>query len=200
MDFADLKEKMEKRGMAACCFASRQELEEVLAEEVREARTIGFGGSMTLWELGLYDIFLKMGKQVYWHWKAEPDQRMAVLQRAGGADVYFSGSNAVTEDGRLVNIDGNGNRVSAMAFGSPKRIIIVGKNKICKDLDAAIHRIKTVACPQNARRLKLNTPCVTADCPDCKTSDRMCNFILITEGCPSMTQMKVYFLDEVLGF
>lgn len=200
MDFTQLVRNMESRGIEARAFASRRELEEALAQEIREAGAIGFGGSMTLMQLGLYETFRSMGKQVYWHWKAGPTERMEVLRKAAQADVYFCSGNAVTEDGRIVNIDGNGNRISAMIFGIPKVILIVGRNKVCKDLDAAMERIKREACPPNARRLKLNTPCIAKDCPDCRSADRMCNITMILEGCPNMTRMIVCFLDEDLGY
>lgn len=200
MNIEKVIENLKKREIEAYHFESRSELEKFLENEVDDAKTIAFGGSMTLKTLGLYEKFSEMGKEVIWHWETAPEKRKEALKKASNADIYFSSSNAITQDGRLVNIDGNGNRVAAMAFGIPKVIIIAGKNKICQDLDSAIKRIKQEACPQNAKRLGLNVPCAVASCVDCRSKERMCRVTTIIEGCPNMSKMIVCLLDEDLGF
>lgn len=200
MDFDNVLKGLKRRNIEGYLFKNRSELEIYLEKEIREVQTIAFGGSMTLADLGLYEKFQEMGKEVLWHWKTRPEDRGELLKKAATADVYFSSTNAITSDGRLVNVDGNGNRVSAMIFGVPKVFIIAGKNKIVGDLDAAMNRIKTVACPQNAQRLGANTPCAGSACVDCNSSDRLCNITTIIEGCPNMTKMIVCFLEEDLGY
>lgn len=161
--------------------------------------TIGIGGSATILEMGLYDIFKNRGNKVYWHWKSE--NKKETLDFAKDTDVYLSSVNAITEDGKIVNIDGTGNRVSSMIFGHKQVFLIIGKNKICKDYEAAIERIHTIASPKNAERLNLNTPCrFTGKCNNCDSPDRMCRAEVILHRKPNGTNINIYFIDEELGF
>lgn len=192
--------QLRRRGLEAHFFESRAALEAFLSEEIKSADRIAFSGSMTLEELGLYDRFRAQGKEVLWHWKTEPENRLALLKKAMNAEVYLSSSNAITADGKLINVDGNGNRVAAMIFGIPKVILIVGRNKICKDTEEALQRIKKIATPKNAKRLGAQVPCIKTDCPDCFASDRLCKVTTIIEGKPNLTQLIVCLLDEDLGY
>jgi hypothetical protein len=117
------------------------------------------------------------------------------------ADVYVSSSNAVTEDGKLYNIDGTGNRVGSMTFGPKKVILVCGINKIVKDLDAAVSRVQNRAAPMNARRLALKTPCAeTGVCADCASPQRICNVYVVTAKKPVWTDVTVLLVGEPLGF
>jgi hypothetical protein len=117
------------------------------------------------------------------------------------SDVYLASSNAVTEDGRLINIDMTGNRVVAMIFGPPKVILVVGVNKIVKDVDEGIKRVKNVATPMNARRLGLKVPCAsTGVCTNCDAEDRLCRVTTIIEKRPSRSDISVILVGEELGF
>lgn len=198
--FAQLIDQLRRRGFEAHFFESRAALNEFLLSEIGEADPVAFGGSMTLLELGLYEKLQERGKKVLWHWKTSPENKFAVLKEAMQAAVYLSSTNAVTKDGKLVNVDGNGNRVAAMIFGVPKVIVIAGRNKICADLEEAMKRIKEVATPQNARRLNASVPCVKTDCPDCYSADRLCKVTSIMEGRPNLTQVIICLLDEDLGY
>ncbi len=201
MEIKIVLDNLRKRHIKAEYFADRSELIECILKETIEDKTVGFGGSITLEELGLYEILKASGKEVYWHWKVNPEQRLEILHKAKSTDAYFSSSNAITLDGRLVNIDGNANRVSSMIFGPKKVFIIIGRNKIANDLDDAINRIKTVACPNNARRLGRKVPCaLTNQCADCISLDRMCSVTTIIEGNIPTIDMRVYLLDEVIGY
>ena len=161
---------------------------ETEAEAVSEAlriiggRSVGFGGSRTVDELRLFDRLREQGNRVYWHWKVPKEEKPQTRLDARDADVFLCSVNAILEDGRLVNIDGTGNRVSGMVFGPSTVLVIAGVNKIAADYDSAIARIKRYACGPNARRLGLHTPCATLDeCRDCRGADRMCNATMILE-------------------
>jgi hypothetical protein len=182
-------------------FDSKEALVESLLNEISQEEVVAFGGSTTVDQLGLYDLFNEKGNNVLWHWKCAPEERLNVMRRALYSDVYIASSNAITTDGRLINIDGNGNRVAPMFFGPKKTILICGINKIAEDYDAAMDRIKTIACPQNARRLGKTTPCSKTDiCADCKKEERMCTVTTIIEQKPPFVDLKVYLVNDELGF
>jgi hypothetical protein len=164
--------------------------------------TVGIGGSVTVNELNIVEPLKEKGCTIYWHWQAgSPEETAQIRRRAMNADVYMCSSNAITMDGRLVNIDGTGNRVASMVFGPKKVLIVAGINKITDNLDAALQRIKNVACPLNARRLGLNTPCArTGKCHDCNSRHRMCNVTTIIEGKPYGSDMHVLIVGENMGF
>jgi hypothetical protein len=192
---------LKMRRIESAYFDSKEELIEALKSEVQSSDLIGFGGSMTVDQLGLYDLFATQGNEVLWHWKTAPEDRLNVMRRALFSDVYFASANAITEDGKIINIDGNGNRVAPMFFGPKKTILICGINKIASDYDSAMDRIKTIACPQNARRLGKTTPCSKTDfCADCKKEERMCTVTTIIEQKPTFVDLKVYFVNEELGY
>lgn len=164
-------------------------------------RSVGIGGSKSVKQLGIADTLLQQGNPVYWHWLAEPSKKLEVERAALHAQVYLCSANAITEDGRIVQIDGTGNRVAAMLFGPPHLILLVGKNKLSGSLDDAIARIKREACPENARRLGLSTPCaLTNVCRDCRPPARMCNATVVLEyPCRTHAQIDIVLLDEPLG-
>lgn len=192
---------LNKKNIKCTLFETRSQLIEYVMSQAKDASEIGIGGSMTVEELGLFDLLTQKGKKVYWHWKEKPEYIKNVLKKAAFSDVYLTSSNAITEEGRIINIDGRGNRVSAMAYGPEKVIIIAGKNKICKNDIDAMDRIKTVACPQNARRLKLDVPCAfTGKCSDCRSQQRMCNVISIIDGNISGTSIQVCLINEDMGY
>lgn len=163
--------------------------------------SVGFGGSVTVQNLGLYEKLRDMGHTVYWHWMVDGPERNAVRKAAAEADWYLLSANALTEDGEIINTDGSGNRVSAMFFGPKNVVFIVGKNKIVKDHDAGIHRVRNVAAPQNARRLNMTTPCAVLNrCTDCDHPQRFCNITGVLERPTSGISMHVILVDEDLGY
>ena len=146
-------------------------------------KSVGIGGSATVRDMKLAEALQENGNEVYWHWLVAKEAKQAARDKALNADVYMCSSNALTTDGRLVNIDGTGNRAAGLIYGPHEVIVIVGKNKIVGSLDEAVERIKRDACPTNARRLGLDTPCAkTGKCYDCRTAARMCNVTYIHEG------------------
>ena len=166
---------------------------------IPEGSSVTMGGSMSAHEIGLVDA-LKQGSYCFLDRDQAEDKRAAMLA-AYDADVFLSSANAMTEDGILVNIDGNSNRVSAIAQGPRKVIFIVGMNKVCSDLDGAMKRARNVAAPINAQRFGLNTPCSkTGSCMDCKSSDTICCQFLITRFSRHSGRIHVILVNDVLGF
>lgn len=195
----DLVKLLEGYGYIVKTFKNSIDTKNELLKEIKADDTIGCGGSSTILELGIYEDLLERGNEVYWHWKAE-DKKEA-LKKASFSSVYLTSTNALTEDGKLVNMDGTGNRVSSMIYGHDRVYFVIGKNKICKDYEAALDRIHTVASPKNAIRLNLNTPCrYTGKCIDCDSPDRMCKAEVILRRKPNGTNITIFLVDEVLGY
>lgn len=192
---------LQKRRFDVKVFDSAEEVAQALLDEIG-VQSVGIGGSMTIKTLGVYDALTARGNEVHWHWCTPEGKKPSdIFPLAAAADVYLCSSNAITEDGVLVNIDGTGNRVAAMACG-PKRVIVVaGRNKIAKDFQAAVDRIHAVSCPQNARRLNLQTPCAaTGKCANCASPQRMCNVSVRLDYAPTAHPFSVYLVDADLGY
>ena len=158
------------------------------------------GGAMSAIEIGLVDA-VKEGPYNFIDRDAWEDKRAAMLA-AYDADVFLASVNAMTDDGVLVNIDGNANRVSAIAQGPKKVIFIVGMNKVCgSDVDSAIKRARNVAAPTNAQRFGLSTPCTkTGACANCKSPDTICCQFLITRYSRHAGRIHVILVNDNLGF
>ena len=154
----NLKKNLIKRGYDVRIFDTEDEAKEYLLKVIDKKSTVGIGGSMTIKELAIDEELQNRGNKVLWHWTAPAKEKKAVRESAGNADIYLCSSNAVTKDGQLVNIDGTCNRIAGMLHGTGKVYMVIGVNKIAKDFEEAISRIKNVACPANAKRLGLNTP------------------------------------------
>lgn len=165
--------------------------------------SVGFGGSVTLGELKLYDTLKAQGNEVYSHTYAPPEEKDAVRLKASRAQWFVASTNAITADGRLVNIDGTGNRVASMIIGPENVLLFIGKNKYAPTVEAGIERTKRVTCPQNAQRLHLDTlPCGrTGKCADCSSPQRMCNVTTIMEGKPRLIKsFHLILIDEEIGW
>ncbi len=168
------------------------------------AKSVSWGGSLTFADTGLYHAMkTKRGLEVLDTFdKKRPRKELQELRRqALLVDLFITGTNAVTEEGQLVNLDMYGNRVGAIAFGPKHVIVLVGRNKIVPDLDAAMFRIKDYAAPVNAMRLDKKTPCVkTSFCAECSSPGRICNVWTITEKSFPKGRIKVVLINEDLGF
>ena len=187
------------RNMTGYYAADKEEALKLALELIPEGSTVTMGGAMSVREIGLLDA-LKAGKYSFIDRDDYEDRREAEL-KAYGADVFLASANAITEDGVLVNIDGNSNRVSAIAFGPKKVVFIVGRNKICSDVDGALKRARNVAAPINAQRFGGNTPCVkTGACANCKSADCICCNFLITRYSRFGDRIHVIIVNEDLGF
>ncbi|MCW3490215.1 lactate utilization protein [Dethiobacter alkaliphilus] len=197
----EVLQALTKRGIPCSYAADKAHALGELAGLIAKGCSVGIGGSMTVQGLGVESVLEERGCRVFWHWRVNQEDVQETLRQAMLADVYLSSTNAIILDGRLVNVDGRGNRVASMIFGPEKVVIIAGKNKIVNDFEAALDRIKKVACPQNARRLQLETPCAETDnCTDCASAERMCNVTTIIEGNPNGIEMHVLLVGEDLGF
>lgn len=165
--------------------------------------SVGFGGSVTTGELKLYDTLKARGNAVYSHTFAPPEEKDAVRLLASRAEWYVASTNAITADGKLVNIDGTGNRVASMIIGPENIALFIGKNKYVKTVEDGIERTKRVTCPLNARRLHLDTlPCgITGKCADCSNPQRMCNVTAVTEGKTRLIKsFHLILIDEEIGW
>ena len=190
---------LQSRNMSATYAASREEALRLALEQIPEGSTVTMGGAMSAHEIGLVEA-VRNGPYTFIDRDACADKRAAMLA-AYDADVFLSSANAITEDGILVNIDGNANRVSAIAQGPRKVLIIVGMNKVCNDWDGAMKRARNVAAPINTQRFGLNTPCTkTGTCMDCKSPDTICCQFLITRFSRHPGRIHVILVNDNLGF
>ena len=178
---------------------TKEEALQMALELIPEGSSVTMGGGMSVHEIGLVKA-LKEGNYNFIDRDEMEDKRAAMLF-AYDADVFLMSANAMTEDGILVNIDGNANRVSALAQGPRKVIVIAGMNKICDDVDGAMKRARNVAAPINAQRFGLNTPCAkTGSCMNCKSPDTICCQFLITRYSKHPGRIHVILVDDFLGF
>jgi hypothetical protein len=171
-------------------------------KRIPDGASVGVGGSVTLAQIGLLDALKNRKIQLIWpQQQAKSDgERLELFRKCFSTDVFLSSTNAVTEDGRLYNVDATGNRAGAMFIGPKKTIIVCGVNKIVKDLEAAEKRVREWVAPQNAKRLGKKTPCVeTGVCADCNSPDRICNIYVSLAKKPVRTEVIVILVGENLG-
>lgn len=196
-------QNLEKNNMKGYFVTDKKEAVEKVKELMQENDTVAVGGSMTLFETGIIDL-LRNGSYNFLDRYAEglsPEQVAEVHKKAFTADVYLASSNALTEAGELYNVDGVGNRVAAMIYGPKKVLVVVGINKIVKDLDQAILRNREWAAPANNKRLKKNTPCVSAGhCLDCSNPDRICNNYVVIKRQMLPERIHVIIVGEQIGY
>ena len=190
---------LRSRNMEGFYAADPAAARELALSLIPEGATVTMGGCQSAHDIGLVEA-LRDGNRRYLDRDAFPDKRAAMLA-AYDADVFLSSANAMTEDGVLVNIDGNSNRVSAIAQGPRTVLFIVGMNKVCPDLDSALKRARNVAAPINAQRFGYDTPCTkTGACMDCKSPDTICCQFLITRFSRHPGRIKVVLVNADLGF
>lgn len=196
-----LKDHLIARGYKVSVFAQACEAASYLCTAIRNT-TVGIGGSVTIRDMGLYEG-LSQSNRVFWHWQPQEGHTSAeMLEEARSADVYLSSVNAISEQGEIVNIDGNGNRVAGIFYGHRKVYLIVGENKIAPSLSEAIDRARNVAAPQNAVRLGRHTPCARKGdhCYDCNSPDRICKGVQVLLQAPSAAEYEVVLIGESLGY
>ena len=190
---------LESRNMKGYYADNREDALRLALELIPEKSSVTMGGAMSAHEIGLVDA-LKEGDYDFIDRDKAEDKRAAMLA-AYDADFFLTSANAMTEDGVMVNIDGNSNRVSAIAQGPKHVIVIAGMNKICPDIDSAMKRARNVAAPINAQRFGLNTPCAkTGSCMNCKSPDTICCQFLITRFSRHKDRIHVVLVNENLGF
>ena len=195
-DFDTVKKNLEDRGYAVRVFSTGAEAAAYL-DGVIDGRTVGFGGSLTLEQMGLYDA-LGRHNTVVWHWKQEAG---LARREAMQTDIYLTSANGLAETGEILNIDGIGNRVAATLFGHEKVYFVIGRNKVAPTYEEALWRARNIASPQNARRLGKKTPCaVKGDrCYDCKSPERICRGLVTLWGPMMGMETEILLVDEDLG-
>ncbi|MBQ1489181.1 MAG: lactate utilization protein [Lachnospiraceae bacterium] len=190
---------LESRNMTGLYAKDKEEALQIALSLIPKGSSITMGGAMSAHEIGLVEA-LKTDEYNFVDRDKSEDKRAAMLA-AYDADFFLSSANAMTEDGIIVNIDGNSNRVSAIAQGPKKVLFIVGMNKICPDWDSAMKRARNVAAPINAQRFGLSTPCAkTGSCMDCKSPDTICCQFLITRFSRHEGRITVILVNDNLGF
>lgn len=179
---------LKKRGFDAVYVNTKEEAAALVMKEAESARSVGWGGSESVKELGVRERLADAGKEIRDH---------ALVM-----DLFLLSANALTADGRIVNIDGRGNRIAASISGPGRVVYVVGRNKIVDGgLDAAVARIKREACPPNCRRLGKRTPCAeTGVCADCDSPDRICKVTAVFDRRPTATPTLVIVVGEDLGY
>jgi hypothetical protein len=180
---------------------SKAAFEEVM-KRIPDGVTVGAGGSVTLTQIGLLNALERRNIRLIWpiQQAKNMDERMELIRKSFSSDFFLTSTNAITEDGKLFNVDATGNRVGAMFIGPKKTIVVAGVNKIVKDMEAAEKRVREWVAPQNAKRLGRKTPCVeTGVCADCSSPDRICNIYVILGKRPSRTEVSVILVGERLG-
>ncbi|MBF0111581.1 MAG: lactate utilization protein [Desulfamplus sp.] len=202
-----VKEHLEDNNFEVFIAQSAQDAKELVMNSIiphLDVKSISWGGSMTFVATGLfhllkdderYQIINTFDKAI------SVGEQMERRRESLMVDLFFTGTNAITEDGKLVNLDMIGNRIGAITFGPQNVIILVGRNKICADLDDAMYRVKNYAAPVNTMNLDKKTPCSqTGFCQNCKSPNRICNTWCITEKCFPAKRVKIVLINEELGF
>lgn len=195
---------LDRNGFTALYCATPQDAAEYIIAAAADSVTVGFGGSMSIVALGVEQVLREQGKEILNHASSQfsRDERLEVMRRQLTCDLFLSGSNALTLNGELINIDATGNRVGAMLFGPRKVIVVAGRNKLVDGTPQdAIKRVREWATPPNAKRLNFKTPCsATGFCSDCNAPDRLCRVTTIIDRKPRFTDLHVLVVNTDLGF
>ena len=201
MELQNVAKALEKNRYDVKVFETKEEAAAYL-DGLFDNMVIGFGDSQTMVQMGLHDKLAAHNMVIDPYRSADNDDFLRIAKDALTTEVFLTSVNGLTEDGVIVNLDGTGNRVAGSLFGHKKVYFIVGKNKIAPDMEQAIWRVRNIAAPQNARRLKLRTPCaVKADkCYNCASPDRICNGLMIMMKKMNDIDMEVLLINEELGY
>ena len=196
-----LVKAMKKRQFDAYYCSTAEEAVEKVRELIPAGDVVSWGGVATVDQLGIKDRLRQRNQPLIDRDTAKtPDERMDMLRQALTCDTFLMSSNAISEDGQLVNIDGMGNRVAALCFGPKQVIVVAGMNKVAGDLDSAMSRARHIAAPANVQRFDVKTPCaVTGQCGNCTSPDCICAQIVTTRFSKIPGRIKVVLVGEVLG-
>ena len=197
-----LIKSLAERNIEGYYFNNLHEAKAEIMEMISANESVGIGNSITLKSMKLSNELMNRGNIVYDKTLAKTKEEINILKRSALlTDWYITGTNAISLDGHIVNMDHSGNRVAAMLYGPNNVIIIVSINKITKTLDEAIYRVRNIASPKNAKRAGMNPPCVDLQkCIDCRSPERVCNNLVIIEGQSEKKRMKVFIINENEGF
>ena len=194
---------LRKNGFDAHFVSTIDEARQFILQTVSGYETFGFGGSDTTRALGVLEELRASGKTIYDHWQEglSKEEILDIRLQQGRCDCFFCSASAISATGEVVNVDGIGNRTSAMAFGPKKVIIVAGMNKVTQDLESSLKRIREVAAPMRAKSLGMETPCAeTGICSDCNSPQRICRITTILHRKPLLTDMSVILVNQALGF
>ena len=197
-----LVKNLQKRHFDAYYCADREEALAKALELIPKGVSVGWGGAQSAEDIGLLNA-VRTGdyNAIDRDTARSPEERVKIMKQALLSDVFIVGANALSLDGQMVSIDGNGNRVAAIVYGPESVIVIAGMNKVVATLEDAVRRARTVAAPMNKQRFALETPCeITGACADCKSEGCICNQILITRNSKPAGRIKVILVGEELGF
>jgi len=197
-----LVKNLQSRHFEAYYCKSREEALDKALSLIPEGASVGWGGALSAQQIGLLDAVNNGPYQAIDRDKTTtPAEREEAQRKCLLADCFITGANALSLDGQMVNIDGNGNRVAAIIYGPKNVIVIAGMNKVVATLEEAVTRARTVAAPMNKQRFPLQTPCeITGACADCKSEGCICNQIVITRNCKPAGRIKMILVGEELGF
>lgn len=195
-------ENLEKRNIKGFYVKTKEEALKKALELMPQKSSVCWGGSQSILQIGLIDELYKNDYEIYDRAKAKNQEEIDFIYRkAFTSEFYLASANAITLDGKIVNIDGTGNRVAAMIYGPKNVILIVGINKIATDEQMAINRVKNYASPINAMRLDRNTPCkIKGSCYDCLSEETICCVTTITRYSREKDRIKVILVGEELGY
>lgn len=197
-----LVKNLQNRHFEAYYCQTKEEALSKALELIPKGASVGWGGALSAQQIGLIDAVNAGDYKAIDRDKASnPAEKVKIMKQAMLADVFITGANALSMDGQMVSIDGNGNRVAAIVYGPDSVIVIAGMNKVVDTLEDAVRRARTVAAPMNMQRFDLQTPCtVTGQCADCKSEGCICNQLLITRNAKPAGRIKVILVGEALGF
>lgn len=196
MDVEKTIKNLKARGFGVAYFATGAEAAAYIANQVHNS-TVGIGGSKTAEAIGLYDT-LAADNEVFWHWCVPGTE---TIKKALAADYFISGANAISEDGEILNIDGNGNRVAGTLYGHKKVFIVSGTNKISPDFASALERARNIAAVKNCARFDVKNPCkLDGKCHDCRSPQRICRALTVLWGPMQNMETEVVLIGEELGF
>ena len=192
---------LRQNNMAGYYVANKDELIKQLSLLIKKGETVGCGDSVTLEETGVFE-YLRYGNYNFLDKHGlSSDEKRKIYIKNFDTDTFITGTNAVTTDGKLFNIDGNGSRVAPMLYGPKQVIVVIGVNKITDTVDSAIERTRQIAAPLDAKRLEKSTPCTKlGKCIDCKHKQRICNDFVLISGQFIKDRIKVIIVDEILGY
>lgn len=204
---------LENNGIKVIYVEKKEDVPEIVKGLLNKGDSVAVGGSVSIKEAGVYDL-LKNGDYNFYDRYAytDRDKIEEIYKQSFSVDAYFCSSNAITESGELYNVDGNNNRVAAILYGPKSVIMVAGVNKIVKDLDEAINRVKTIAAPKNVKRLELKTYCYakghcmaidkgqTDMCSGCKSDVRICRNFVVSGPQKIKDRIKVILVNEELGY
>ncbi len=197
-----LVKNLRSRHFDACYCHTKEEALAMALSLIPAGSSVGWGGALSAQQIGLLDAvnagdYCAIDRDK----TTSPAEREDAQRKCLLADYFITGANAISLDGQMVNIDGNGNRVAAIVYGPRNVIVIAGMNKVVDTLEAAVNRARTIAAPMNKQRFALQTPCeVTGACADCKSEGCICNQLLITRNSKPAGRIKFILVGEELGF